>query len=577
MTRISGLSTRVLAIAILPILLLAVVLVAFNAFEASRESAQKLEEQREMMVKVRQDGLRDVVQMAKTAVAEDFEVDQAVETDVAVAVARRLRALRFEGENYVFAFDTAGVFRVQPAVLDLEGKNQSGLQDANGNFFIKGMIDLAVQGGGFYNYYWKNPKTGAVEEKYSYVELIPELGWVIGAGIYMTDIDAAMALLEAQAAEDLQAAMLRTSLVSLAVMLLIAVLVWPICRRLTGRIKAVIAVVREIAEQCARGEGDLTRRVPVSGGDEIAAMALQMNAFLESIQKTLLAVRVSIDAVDEISSGIAQHSQELAARTEQAAANLQQTSSSMEEITVTVQHSASSAAQANGIAGAAARVAEDGQSAMLRAESTMGEILDASRQIAEIITMIDAIAFQTNILALNASVEAARAGEHGRGFAVVAQEVRTLAERSRLAAQDIRGLIQSTGEKIMTGEQVIRESGETMQQILQNIGNVGTAVDEISQASREQSSGILQINTAVAEMDAMTQRNSSMVHELSLSARSMQEQMADLHRRIAAFRLEGAPAAAQRPHRHEVRHAETQAPRGGHVRRQSSAGVQRRA
>ena len=536
------LSYYILGLVLLPLTAISLLLVLMNSLERAGDNAARLQEQQRMMIQLRQQGVRDVVQTARTSVKHLLASGQPVTEEVREKAAQTLRALRFEGENYVFAFDFDGVARVQPAVPDFEGQNKSDLQDANGRYFVRELIEVGRNGGGFYEYAWKNPKTGKVETKYSYVDRIPELGWAIGAGIYVTDIEQAMREIEAAAHAELRGAIIRSVGIALAVLLAIALAAVYLTRKMTSRIQAAAGAIQEISEEVAQGRGDLTRRVPVSGQDEITVMAVQMNEFLARVQDILHEVRASVAVVDDASGTISHNSEELAARSEQAAANLQQTSSSLEEITATVQHSASSAVQANELALAASKVAEDGEASMLKAESTMGEILHASQQIAEIIKMIDTIAFQTNILALNASVEAARAGEHGRGFAVVAQEVRTLAERSRLAAQDIRGLIESTGEQIRHGESVVKQTAETMREIVTQINHVTTAVAEITQASREQSAGIVQINTAVAEMDTMTQQNSSMVQELTQAAGSMRSHALHLNGMLSGFVLErGAP------------------------------------
>ncbi|MGC3873192.1 methyl-accepting chemotaxis protein [Halomonas sp. GXIMD04776] len=297
-------------------------------------------------------------------------------------------------------------------------------------------------------------------------------------------------------------------------------------RQITHRIK-------EIAE----GDGDLTARIDSKRKDEIGELAGQFNAFVTRVDQTLQSVRASTHGVHHAADEIAKSSQDLSSRSEQAASNLQETSASMEEITATVNNTAESAQQANQLVQSTADVARQGQEAMGQVEKTMDEISASAAQINEIITLIDGIAFQTNILALNASVEAARAGEHGRGFAVVAQEVRTLASRSGDASKNIRELIDTSVARTHSGAELVKSTGKTMQEIVNSIGRVTDVIGEISAGAKEQSLGIGQVNTAVGELDAMTQQNAAMVEQTNAAAGEMREQAERLNQLIASFRL----------------------------------------
>ncbi len=305
----------------------------------------------------------------------------------------------------------------------------------------------------------------------------------------------------------------------------------------------------EAMHDIAQGRGDLTRRLTVESNDEIGNLATQFNAFVSRMQETLLDVRRSSASVHEASGHMSQSADELATRTEQAAANLQETSASMEEITSTVNHSADNAQQANQLVISTAGVAQQGEEAMGQVETTMQDINDSATRISEIITMIDSIAFQTNILALNASVEAARAGEHGRGFAVVAQEVRTLASRSSDASREIRGLIDTSVKHTQSGAELVRNAGSTMREIVASVQRVTDVIGEISAGAKEQSAGIGQINTAVAEMDTMTQQNATMVQESTTAAADMRRHAEHLSELINTFVLgeDAGSAALRRP------------------------------
>ena len=271
-----------------------------------------------------------------------------------------------------------------------------------------------------------------------------------------------------------------------------------------------------------------------------AAVALKQT--LGRVQQTLLQVRASAGSVTVASDEIATGNQDLSARTEQAASNLQQTASAMEELTATVRNSADSARQANQLAASAAEVAQRGGSVVSQVVSTMDEINASSKKIADIIGVIDGIAFQTNILALNAAVEAARAGEQGRGFAVVASEVRSLAQRSAEAAKEIKGLIGASVERVETGARLVADAGQTMGEIVGSVQRVSDVIGEITAASGEQSDGIGQVNTAVTQLDQMTQQNAALVEQSTAAAESLRQQAQRLAQALAGFRLAGNPA-----------------------------------
>ncbi|GHB03462.1 methyl-accepting chemotaxis protein [Modicisalibacter luteus] len=305
--------------------------------------------------------------------------------------------------------------------------------------------------------------------------------------------------------------------------------------------------LRQLAERMrdiASGNGDLTQRLPVRGRNESAELALQFNAFADKMNEVLLDVRDSSESVSVAAGEITLGSQDLSSRTETAASNLQETSASMEQLTSTVDHTAESTRQANQLSLSASEVASRGGEVVSQVVNTMDDIDASSRQIAEIVTLMDGIAFQTNLLALNASVEAARAGEQGRGFAVVAGEVRQLASRSADAARQIKELIETSTAKTRAGAELVRRAGETMDEIVASVVRVSDVLGEISAATKEQSQGIGQVNQAVAELDRMTQQNAALVEESTAAADRLEEQALRLTQVVGAFTL--APRGASR-------------------------------
>ncbi|WP_426116935.1 methyl-accepting chemotaxis protein [Massilia sp. PWRC2] len=312
-----------------------------------------------------------------------------------------------------------------------------------------------------------------------------------------------------------------------------------------------LALVRGISRSLALAmdaanavaQGDLTHRIRVEGKDEIAQLLTSLSAMQDSLVDIVGQVRSGTDTIATASNQIAAGNLDLSSRTEQQASSLEETASSMEELTSTVKQNAENARQANQLAASASDVATKGGAVVAHVVDTMGSINDSSRKIVDIIGVIDGIAFQTNILALNAAVEAARAGEQGRGFAVVASEVRNLAQRSAAAAKEIKALIGDSVEKVDAGTKLVGQAGSTMQEIVESVKRVTDVMSEISAASLEQTSGIEQINQAIAQMDEVTQQNAALVEQAAAAAASLQDQAGNLAKVVAAFKLDGAHSA----------------------------------
>jgi len=310
---------------------------------------------------------------------------------------------------------------------------------------------------------------------------------------------------------------------------------------------------REAMDEVGAGGGDLTRRLPAEGEDEVAQIANAFNTFAEKLQGIMRDVNASTGSIGTASSEIAMGAQDLSQRTEQTASNLQQASSAMDNLTAAVRQTAESATTANQLAASAAEAAAKGGSVVGQVVSTMQDINASSRRISDIIGVIDGIAFQTNILALNAAVEAARAGEQGRGFAVVAGEVRSLAQRSAEAAKEIKGLIGASVERVAAGSSLVQEAGAAMDEIVAGVRRVSDIIGEISAAAREQSEGIGSVNATMNQLDQATQQNAALVEESAAAAESLKDQAQRLAAIIAVFKVgQGAPApvvAAPKPAR----------------------------
>ena len=282
---------------------------------------------------------------------------------------------------------------------------------------------------------------------------------------------------------------------------------------------------------------DLTQKIPVQRMDEIGHTAVAFNKLLEQIAGVIDTVRAATSAVGTASQQIASGTGDLSNRTSSQAASLEETAASMEQLTSTVGQNADNARQANQLARSASDVAAQGGSVVEQVVVTMGSINESSRKIVDIISVIDGIAFQTNILALNAAVEAARAGEQGRGFAVVATEVRNLAQRSAAAAKEIKALIDDSVEKVGSGTKLVEQAGSTMNEVVSSIKQVTDIVGEISAATQEQNDGIAQVHQSITQMDETTQQNSALVEQTAAAAQTLRDQADALERVVSAFTI----------------------------------------
>ncbi len=318
----------------------------------------------------------------------------------------------------------------------------------------------------------------------------------------------------------------------------LALALW-LARLVSRPLQQAVAIAQTVAD------GDLGSRIEVNSRDETGQLLQALKQMNESLVRIVGEVRSGTELIGSASAEIATGNLDLSSRTEEQASSLEETAASMEQLTATVKQNAESARQANQLVLSASDVASRGGAVVARVVDTMHAIHDASQKIVDIIGVIDSIAFQTNILALNAAVEAARAGEQGRGFAVVAGEVRTLAQRSAAAAREIKGLIESSVQKVDEGSQLVGQAGDTMGEIVESVRRVTDIMGEITAATQEQTSGIEQVNQAIAQIDEVTQQNAALVEEASAASQSMQEQASKLVQTVSAFKLAGAASSAQ--------------------------------
>jgi len=358
--------------------------------------------------------------------------------------------------------------------------------------------------------------------------------WIIQTGVYVDDVNAAF-----------RATLYRSLGILVALAGALSAVGVLLNRGILRSLGGDPSYAAEIANQIA--DNDLTVVVKTARDDR-SSLLFSMKRMQEQLAQTIGAIKISADSIATATHQIAAGNQDLSRRTEEQAASLEETASSMEQLTSTVTQNADNASQANQLAAQATQVAEQGGAVVSRVVETMDGINASSDKIAEIVGLIEGIAFQTNILALNAAVEAARAGELGRGFAVVASEVRSLAQRSSAASKEIKALIQDSVERVQAGAGHVREAGAKMREITQEIRRVTDIMGEITAASQEQSKGIGQVNQAVTQMDQVTQQNAALVEQAAAAASSLESQANDLNASVSMFKLSAShDSGARRP------------------------------
>jgi methyl-accepting chemotaxis protein len=368
------------------------------------------------------------------------------------------------------------------------------------------------------------------------------------AGALLAQMKAQIDKVEQETAEKASANAKTNSALAYALMLVAAAIsmvgaVW-LSRQITRSLLMAVDVADKVAH------GDLSNTITVTGDDEIGVLMASLHDMQSNLAKLVVDVRESSENVSIASSEIAQGNHDLSARTEQQASALEETAASMEQLNSTVRQNADNARQANQLAMTASTVAVKGGEVVSQVVETMKGINESSRKIADIIQVIDGIAFQTNILALNAAVEAARAGEQGRGFAVVASEVRSLAGRSAEAAKEIKSLISASVERVEHGTTLVDQAGVTMTEVVSSIRRVTDIMGEISAASSEQASGVSQVGEAITQMDQATQQNAALVEEMAAAASSLKSQSNDLVQVVSRFKTGGDSGVSARPVQH---------------------------
>ncbi len=455
--------------------------------------------------------------------AHGLETSGKAKREEAQGIARAaVGALRYSGKEYFWINDMHPKVVMHPIKPELDGKDATGIKDPNGKALFVAFVDMVrKEKAGFVPYLWPKPGESEPVEKISYVKGFEPWGWVLGSGIYL---------------DDLQAQMRAQLLQIVGVVVVLAGSMLVLSYGVAHSIVDGLSAARTVANRMAAG--DLNHRFTPGRTDDIGELMNAMRDMVKNFRHTVGSVQTGARGVELTAAEIASGNNNLSARTEKQASALEQTATSMARLNSAVQQNASNAQQANELARGASTVAVQGGEVVGRVVETMKGINESSKKIADIISVIDGIAFQTNILALNAAVEAARAGEQGRGFAVVASEVRSLAQRSADAAKEIKALISASVERVEQGTALVDQAGSTMDEVVAAIRRVTDIMGEISAASAEQSAGVAEVGHAVGQIDQATQENAALVQVSMASAENLKVQAQGLVRAVATFKLD---------------------------------------
>ncbi|MCL9847890.1 methyl-accepting chemotaxis protein [Ralstonia solanacearum P673] len=482
-------------------------------------------ETRATMLDERKTGLQNLVDAAE-GVAKLYHAkvqsgamseDEAKRTALAT-----LASMRYGTMGYLFVVDSQLILQMHPTLADMVGKSTAQFRDPTGKPVYPTIVNAAKDKGyGFAEYQGRQPGSDTALPKIGYVKRFAPWDWNISSAVFLQEVDAAYV-------HSLTANLIVILVVGSVVTLAMSLIIRNVQRGLGGEPTYATEIARRIAG------GDLAVHVRTRPDDR-DSMLFAMAQMQQQLTGTIGNIKTSADSIASATKQIATGNADLSQRTEEQASSLEETASSMEELTSIVKQNADNARQASTLAVNASGIAAKGGEVVDRVVETMAGINDSSKKIADIIGVIEGIAFQTNILALNAAVEAARAGEQGRGFAVVAGEVRGLAQRSAGAAKEIKELISDSVGRVENGTTLVAEAGTVIDEVVVAVKHVTDIMSEISAASDEQSSGIEQVNQAVNQMDEATQQNAALVEEAAAAALSLEEQAQLLRDAVASF------------------------------------------
>ncbi|WP_434050058.1 methyl-accepting chemotaxis protein [Marinobacter salarius] len=541
--------SRLLLGVLVPVVITAATLAWITVAQIKSGGEAELERLEASLLEARKEGVKNLVDTARSLVLNAKNNPDLSDREAKEEARKRLRSIRYEGGNYVFAYARD----LENLAYAPDPSREGPTTNPDVQKLVRSLFN-AAEDGGFFGYDWPNPESGEVEPKVSYSTIIPDWDWMIGTGVYVTDIDrvvsAARADIEAEIAETLGFIVLVTVVVVI-IALLIGMFVG---RTVTKPLNTVIAMMKDIAE----GEGDLRHRLPDEGNDELAELGRRFNAFVVKIQDTIRDVGATTDQVASAAEELSRVANETRASVQEQGSETDQIASAINEMAATIQQISGNANSVESAASDADRLARDGGETIANAQASVNQLseeiesssgrisnlAEKTDEITQVLDVIHAVTDQTNLLALNAAIEAARAGEHGRGFSVVADEVRQLAKRSAESADQIRGMIDGfvtesraavermdasrqrsseTVERINHATDALRTIEKSVGHIHDQVTQIATAAEQQSQVAEEINQNVVRIVDAAQRSDTGVNQTNEASHELARLGESLRE------------------------------------------------------
>lgn len=548
--------TRLLVAVLVPVLVTAVALTWISVRQIQANEESELKRLEHSLLEARKAGLKNLIDAAKAVVLEAKNNPELTEEQAKAEAASRLRSIRFEKTNYIFAYDRAARAVAYAPDVSREGQeNGPVVRKLVGNLFG------AAESDGYLAYDWPNPSSGNEEPKVSYSTIIPEWDWMIGAGVYVTDIDRQVAAARLEIEESIVANLGFVGLVTAAVVLVSLIIGLFVGRTVTSPLKNVSDMMKEIAD----GEGDLRQRLPDEGNDELAELGRRFNAFVIRIQTTIREVGATTEQVASAAEELSRVANETRASVQEQGSETDQIASAINEMAATIQQISGNASEVEGAASDADRMAREGGETITNAQTAVNRLseeiqesavsinalAEKSDEIQQVLDVIHAVTEQTNLLALNAAIEAARAGDHGRGFSVVADEVRQLARRSADSADQIREMIDGfVSESRAAVERMNRSrdhSSDTVERINhatgalvtieKSVGQIHDQVTQIATASEQQSQVAEEINQNVVRIVDAAQRSDTGVTQTNEASHELARLGENLRDLVSQFKV----------------------------------------